>query len=528
MTLSRRQFLVTSGAGALAGLSALSRARLVHARGGFYSDSTLDDLVKRALAAAQKAGATYADIRIVRRSDEAVSTREDHVTGVSASESYGLGIRVIAGGAWGFAATAHVEPKAAEQIALRAVDMAKANAKVLKKAVELAPEPVHVDVWQTPLSKDPFKLSLAEKADFLLGINAEALKVPGVKFVSSNYQGLLEWKLFASSEGSYIEQEITRIDPGYSVSAVDTNSGEFESREHEIQPMQAGWEYVESSTMLADARRIGEEAVKKLKSPSVAPGKKDLILTPSNLWLTIHESVGHPTELDRALGLEANLAGTSFATVDKLGKLKYAHQNVNLYADKTTAGGLATCGYDDDGVKTQRWDLIKNGYFVGYQTTRDQAGWIGEKASRGTSYAQDYKSFPFQRMPNVSLAPAPQARSLEDLVAATDDGVLITGTGSWSIDHQRKNFQFGGQMFYEVKKGKVTRALRDVAYQAYTLDFWNGCDMIGGEQEWRLNGTLGDGKGEPVQSNGVSHGCPPARFKNVNILNTNARNGGGR
>ncbi|HSS02159.1 MAG TPA: TldD/PmbA family protein, partial [Kofleriaceae bacterium] len=274
---------------------------------------------------------------------------------------------------------------------------------------------------------------------------------------------------------------------------------------------------------VADARRIGEQAVEKLKSPSVTAGKKDLILDPSNLWLTIHESIGHPTELARALGYEANYAGTSFATPDKLGKLRIASPIMSFYADKTTPGGLATCGYDDDGVATQRWNLIDKGVFVGYQTTREQAGWIGEKASRGTCYADSFSSFPFQRMPNVSLAPGPQERSLDDLIASTDDGVVIAGRGSWSIDHQRLNFQFGGQVFWEVKRGKRTRMLRDIAYQANTLEFWNSCDAIGGPKSWSLGGSFSDGKGEPGQVNSVSHGCPPARFRGVNILNTNRR-----
>ena len=242
--------------------------------------------------------------------------------------------------------------------------------------------------------------------------------------------------------------------------------------------------------------------------------------------MTIHESIGHPTELDRALGYEANFAGTSYATPDKLGKLRIGSDLVNIYADKTTPGALATCGYDDDGVKTQKWDLVKNGVFVGYQTTREQAGWIGEKTSRGTCYADDFSSFPFQRMPNVSLAPAPMPLGAADLIAATEDGIFITGTGSWSIDHQRLNFQFGGQMFYEVKHGKITGPLRDVAYQANSIDFWNSCDLVaGGAKEWKMGGALYDGKGEPEQNNPVSHGCPPARFRNINILNTNARKG---
>jgi TldD protein len=414
-----------------------------------------------------------------------------------------------------------VDGRTAERVAARAVSIAKANARVRRSPVTLAPTPAHVDVWQTPMQKDPFKIPLEEKVELLLSINAEVLKVPGVKFVSSSYAATAEWKLFASSEGAFIEQTQTRVNPGYTATAV--GGGQFESRAHEIFGAQAGWEYIATSTMLADARRIGEDAVAKLKAKSLGPGKRDLILAPSHLWLTIHESIGHPTELDRVLGHEANFAGTSFATLDKLGKLRYGSDLLNVYAEKTDLPGLATCGYDDDGVKTQKWELIKDGLLVGYQTTREQAGWIGERASRGTSYAMDFKSFPFQRMPNVSLAPGAKDLVTADLISATDDGIYISGNGSYSIDQQRYNFQFGGQMAYEVKKGKIVGPLRDVAYQANALDFWRSLDMIGGRRDWALGASFGDGKGEPAQSNGVSHGCPPARFRRINILNTNRR-----
>jgi TldD protein len=521
MTLTRREFLWGT-AGAAAGAAILSR--LADAR-GLLTDPTLDQLIQRTLAAAKKAGATYADLRIVRRRTERVSTREDHVVDVGADESYGLGVRVIAQGAWGFAASSRVEAVDGEKAAVRAVDIAKASSKVLERPVQLAPTAAHVDVWQTSLTKDPFKIPLADKAELLLAANAEILKVPGVKYASSFFSGLGEWKLFASSEGASIEQNITRIFPGLEATAVDTSSGDFQSRTTDAAPVQAGWEYVEELGLPGLARRVGEEAVEKLKGAAVRPGRRDLILDATNLWLTIHESVGHPTELDRALGYEANMAGTSFATVDKLGKLRYASPIVTIYADKTTPRALATCGYDDDGVKTQRWDLVKNGLFVGYQTTREQAGWIGEKESRGTSYAQDHRSFPFQRMPNVSLAPGKKDLAAKDLIAATDDGVYVVGRGSWSIDHQRYNFQFGGQMFYEVKHGRKVRALRDVAYQANSLDFWNSCDLIGGARAWQMGGSFYDGKGEPLQINAVSHGCAPARFRQINVLDTKTRKG---
>ncbi|MEO7733214.1 MAG: TldD/PmbA family protein [Kofleriaceae bacterium] len=519
MKLSRRSFLSGGSAGALA---LLARPSLSSAR-GLLTEPRLDDLLKRTLAAATKAGASYADVRVVRIRREGIATREDRVERVTSREEYGVGVRVISGGAWGFAATPSVTAADGERAAQAAVAIAKANASHMKKPVVLAPVPANVDVWQTALIKDPFKIPLEDKAELLLAINREAMKVPGVKFATASYQAVSEWKLLASTDGAYIEQEICRLEPSYTVTAIDDKRGEFESCDHPIPARQAGWEYVEAAPLVADARRIGEAAVEKLKAPSVTPGKRDLILEPSNMWLTIHESIGHPTELDRAMGYEANFAGTSFATPDKRGKLRIAAPILTFFADKTTPGGLATCGYDDDGVATQRWNLVENGLFVGYQTTREQAGWIGEKASRGTSYADSYASVPFQRMPNVSMAPGAKERSLEELIAMTDDGIVISGDGSWSIDHQRFNFQFGGQQFWEVKHGKKVRMLRDVAYQANTIEFWNSCDAIGGPKSWWLGGAMNDGKGEPGQVNAVGHGCPPARFKQVNILNTSRR-----
>ncbi len=284
--------------------------------------------------------------------------------------------------------------------------------------------------------------------------------------------------------------------------------------------MGMGYEYVESYPLLEEVRVAAEEAVAMHKAKPAVAGQKTLILHPSNLWLTIHESVGHPTELDRALGYEANYAGTSFLTTDKLGKFEFGSKMVNILADKTQPGGMATCGYDDDGVKTTEFALIKDGVFVDYQTTRDQAHLIGQKASHGCSYADNWSSIPFQRMPNVSLQPGSREVSEKDIIGATDDGVLIKGDGSYSIDHQRYNFQFSGQTFWEVKNGRITTQLRDVAYQSNTPEFWKSCDMLGGRSTYTLGGAFYDGKGQPGQSNAVSHGCPVARFARVNILNT--------
>jgi len=522
--LDRRQLLKASGVSALAALAS-PLARSAEAR-GLLTDPLLEKVVEAALSAAAKAGASYADVRVVRRRDEGISTRDAHVSGVSATESYGLGVRVLAEGAWGFSATSRVEPSEAARVAGVAVGIARANSRGVKHKVELAPEPSHVDLWRTPLVKDPFRIPPGDKARLLIDASVEALKVPGVKYCDGRCQTLGEWKLFASSEGSWIEQDLTRIAAGYDVTAVDAASGRFATRAMQWPARQAGWEHVEEAPFSSEARRIGEEAVEKLRAPRVQPGKLDVILTPSNLWLTIHESVGHPTELDRALGYEANFAGTSFATIEKLGKLQYAAPLVSLYGDKTTPGGLATCAYDDDGVRTQRFDLIKNGLFVGYQTNREQARWVGEKRSRGTNYAMNHRSYPFQRMPNVSLEPGKKSLRLEDLIAATDRGVLIEGRGSWSIDQQRYNFQFGGQTFHWIENGRKKHALRDVAYQASTVEFWNSCDLLGGPDSWELFGSLGDGKGEPGQASAVSHGCPPARFRGVNVLDVGEKEAG--
>jgi TldD protein len=520
MLLGRRSFIRTTASAAA--LAALSRSAAAHARDS-GAESLIGELVERALAEARKQGATYADVRVVRRRVEALRAREHELLDLSFDEDYGLGVRVIASGAWGFAATPRMAAEPVSRAVSAALALARANAKLLKRPVTLAPNPVHVDVWQTPLTKDPFQIPIEQKAELLLGMNAEALQVKGVNYALADYYAIAEWKLLATSEGSHLQQQLTRVAPRFELTAVDAKRGDFESVLHSIAPRQAGWEYIEQANLRADARELGELLLQKLSAASIQPGKRELVLAPSNLWLAIHESIGHPTELDRALGYEANFAGTSFATPDKLGKLRIGAPQLTFYADKTTPGGLATCGYDDDGVKTQRWDLVKNGVFVGYQTTRDQAGFIHEPASRGTSYADSYASVPFQRMPNVSLAPGAAPRTLEDLVSATEDGVLITGAGTWSIDHQRYNFQFGGQLFWEIKRGKRTRMLRDVAYQANSIEFWNACDSIGDRSGFRLGGAMDDGKGQPLQFNGVSHGCPPAHFRNIQLINTSTR-----
>jgi TldD protein len=513
--IDRRRFVQSVIAfGAAAGMH---RADVLLA---FPPSSELRDLADAALAAAKKAGATYADIRINRYRNQFIFTRDRTVQNIVNTEDYGFGVRVIVDGTWGFASSSLVTKQEIARVAIQAAEIARANRKVNAEPVRLAPVDSYETAWNTPVKKNPFDMPLQPKLDLLLHIHEEALKVQGASFVSASMQFVNEQKYFASTEGSHIEQSLIRSYPRFSITAVDRASGKFYSRNSLTAPMGTGYEYVESYPLLEEARVAAEEAVAMHKAKPAVAGQKTLILHPTNLWLTIHESVGHPTELDRALGYEANYAGTSFLTTDKLGKFQFGSPLVTILGDKTQKDAMATCGYDDDGVKTSEFAIIKDGVFVDYQTTRDQAHLIGQKASHGCSYADNWSSIPFQRMPNVSLQPGDKDMSEKDIISATDDGVLVKGDGSYSIDHQRYNFQFSGQTFWEVKNCRITTQLRDLAYQSNTPEFWKSCDIVGGRSTYILGGAFNDGKGQPGQSNAVSHGCPVARFARVNVLNT--------
>jgi TldD protein len=484
-------------------------------------DGVLKGLADAALAAAKQAGASYADIRINRYRNQFLFTRDRRVQNIVNTEDFGFGVRVLVDGTWGFASSSSVTKDDVAAIARQAAAIAKANKSVNTDPVKLAPVEAFPDAeWNTPVKKDPFEVPLQPKIDLLLQMNDVALKVPGARFVSAFMLFVNEKKFFASSDGSYITQSLIRSYPNLSVTAVDRATNRFYQRASLMAPMGMGYEYIESLPLLEEATQAAQDAVAMHKAKTVTPGQKTLILHPTNLWLTIHESVGHPTELDRALGYEANFAGTSFLTPDKLGKFQFGAPQVTIVGDKTQDRAMATCGYDDDGVKTTSFPIIKDGVFVDYQTTRDQAHLIGQKASHGCSYADNWASVPFQRMPNVSLQPAEKDVTEQDIISATDDGIYVKGDSSYSIDHQRYNFQFSGQTFWEVKNGKITTQLRDVAYQSNTPEFWKSLDMLGGKSTYELGGAFGDGKGQPVQSNSVSHGCPVARFARVNILNT--------
>jgi TldD protein len=482
-------------------------------------------LANEALDAARKAGATYADARIGRYRRQTISTRERQVTDVSDSESYGLGIRTLVDGCWGFAATSQMTRTGAQRAAADAVAMSRAARIVRKHRVELAPVTPVTGTWMTPVAKDPIEIAIEEKIAMLLAVNEAALKVPTVRFASSGLQLLREVKTLVTTEGTNITQTMIRVGPSFSDTAIGTK-GEFQSYEHELAPRGQGWEYVESLDMPGNAERWASLAAEKVTARSVEPGTYDLILDPTNLWLTIHESIGHPTELDRAIGEEANYAGTSFiAPPEKtIGRLKFGPEFMNVQADRTQEGSLSRVAWDDEGVPADRWLIVEKGIFKDYQTTREQVARIhkltGVSRSHGCSFAESWDRVQFQRMPNISLLPGDRDLTLDDIVAATERGIIIRNRGSWSIDHQRFNFQFSGQAFHEVRNGKIVGMLRDVAYQSTTPVFWNSMDMIGGKSSYWMGGSFNDGKGEPAQSSSVSHGCVPARFRNVTILNT--------
>jgi TldD protein len=539
--LHRRDFLVATGLGIGGALLGAFPGRAIAAE---ELNSAIDIAVKKALAdaamgAATAAGATYCDVRVGRYLRQFVVTREKTVQNVVNNESTGTGVRVIADGAWGFAATNDLTADGVAKAARQAVAIAKANAKHQTEPVQLAPVKGVGEVsWKTPIVKTSFDVPLKDKVDLLLSVNAAAMGA-GADFVNSTLFMINEQKYFASTDGSYIDQDVHRIWAPFDVTAVDKASGKFRIREGLSAPMGMGYEFLDgkpsdkvvlpngvtvynkSYDIMEDAIAAAKQARVKLNAPSVKPGKYDLVLDPTHTWLTIHESVGHPTELDRVLGYEANFAGTSFATPDKLAAhFQWGSDKVNLVADKTQVGSLGYVGYDDEGVKTKKWDLIRDGKLVGYQAIRDQAHMMGKTESDGCCYADSWSSVQFQRMANVSLEPGKTKLSVADMIADIEDGIYIIGDGSFSIDQQRYNAQFGGQLFYEIKNGKITQQIGDVAYQIRTPEFWNACSAVCDESDYRLGGSFFDGKGQPSQSSAVSHGSSTARFNGINVINT--------
>ncbi|GAB5472873.1 MAG: TldD/PmbA family protein [Maribacter sp.] len=542
--MKRRDFVQMSGLGAgalllpttMMGTSISAEALLAPG---------MDVIVKKrmadvALNTAKSMGATYADSRIGRYLNQYVFTREDKVQNVVNTESFGIGIRVIVNGTWGFASTNDVTEDGIKKATGQAVAIAKANSKFQKEPVVLAPVSGQGEVsWKTPIKKDFKDVPISEKVDLLLSANAAALE-NGANFVNSALFMVNEQKYFASTDGSYIDQDVHRIWPTFGVTAVDQSAGKFKTRQAMSAPMGMGYEYMDglasekldgaaglklyrnSYDMVEDATTAAIQAKEMLSAKSVDPGKYDLVLEPNHLGLTIHESVGHPTELDRVLGYEANYAGTSFATIDKWKSkdFKYGSDIVNIFADKTQPGSLGAVGYDDEGVPCKQWDIIRNGVLVNYQAIRDQVKMIDQNESHGCCYAQSWNDVQFQRMPNISLEAGKEPYSVAEMIKDVEKGIYIAGRGSYSIDQQRYNFQFGGTVFYEIKNGEIVGMLNDVAYQSNTQEFWNSCAKICDKNDYRLFGSFFDGKGQPPQVSAVSHGSSTTRFNDINVINT--------
>ena len=498
-------------------------------------------LADTALNAATKAGASYCDVRIGRYLNQFIITRDLNVENISNTESTGVGVRVIANGAYGFASTNSLTPDGIANAARQAVAIAKANAKLQTEPVRLAPvKGVGEVAWATPVKKDWRAIPVKDKAEMLIAANKAGMAA-GASFMTASLFQINQQKYFASTDGSYIDQDIHRLWAPINATAVDKASGKFRSRAGLSSPVSMGYEYFDAKAsdkvqaaggvttlytnsydIIEDAKLAGKQARDKLTAKSVEPGKYDLVLSPEHLFLTIHENVGHPTELDRVLGYEANYAGTSFVGLDKWEskKFKYGSERVNFVADRTTPGSLGLIGYDDEGVPAKKWDIIRNGILVNYQATRDQAHIIGEKESHGCSYADSWSTIQFQRMPNISLEAGKARLTPDELVKDVKKGIYILGRGSYSIDQQRYNSQFGGTLFYEIKNGKITGQLEDVAYQTNTQEFWNACSAICDERDWRMGGSFFDGKGQPSQVSAVSHGSSTARFNGINVINT--------
>ena len=485
-----------------------------------------DQLAAVALDAAARLGASVAQFRVAAHDSRAVSLRDGEVENIGADTSIAMSVRVVHGGAWGFAATTDLSTAGALDAAKRAVDMAKLSALVIVDEVVLAQEPTHgKQAWTQPIEIDAFTKSDSEVIEFLQRWNTQIAAASIVSHIESNVAMGRDRTFYADLVGNEITQQRDRIYAA--LSAIHVSDTGFEDMRTCAPPAGRGWEYLEGTGWDWDSEisQLPEYLAEKVKSPSVKPGAMDLVIDPTNLWLTIHESIGHATELDRALGYEANYAGTSFATIDKLGDFKYGSPIMNVTGDRTSQHGLSTVAFDDEGVSAQKWNLIKNGILVGYQTDRSIASKIGMERSNGCAFADSALHTPIQRMPNVSLQPGTDNTTTQDLIADVESGIYIVGDKSWSIDMQRFNFQFTGQRFHEIKNGKIVGQLKDVAYQSKTPDFWGAMRRLGGENTYLLGGALNCGKGQPGQVAPVSHGCPSALFTGINVLNTREESG---
>ncbi|MEU6562797.1 TldD/PmbA family protein [Nocardia nova] len=479
-----------------------------------------------ALSAARAAGAEHADLRVHRLVTQSIRLRDGRVESIANDVDLGFAVRVIVDGTWGFASHCELTPERAAAVARRAVVVARTLRALNSERVELADEPVYRDAtWVSPYRVDPFAVATPEKVGLLQDYSQRLASAAGVDHVTASVLQVKEQTYYADTAGSTITQQRVRLHPQLEAISVDAATGAFETMRTLAAPAGRGWEYVTGADGVWDwdgeLGRIPQWLAEKVAAPSVAAGPADLVIDPTNLWLTIHESIGHATEYDRAIGYESAYAGTSFATPDQLGTLRYGTPVMHVTGDRTQEHGLASVGYDDEGVAGQRWDLVRDGTLVGYQLDRVFAPRLGVGRSNGCSYADSAHHVPIQRMANVSLQPDPDHdTSTADLIGRVEDGIYIVGDRSWSIDMQRYNFQFTGQRFFRIRNGELAGQLRDVAYQATTTDFWGSMEAVGGPSTWVLGGAFNCGKAQPGQVAAVSHGCPSVLVRGVNILNT--------
>jgi TldD protein len=482
-------------------------------------------LADAALSRARQLGASHADVRVERILSQSLALRDGAVSSAMDAITVGLAVRVIVDGTWGFASTVELTPTAAAAIAARAVEVARTLRAVNTEPVVRADEPVYAGVsWVSDYDIDPFTVPTQDKIALLGDWSERLLAADGVDHADAACPQVKENKFYADLAGTTTMQQRVWIEPRFTATAVDRAAGQFETMRTLAPPVGRGWEYALGTAggwdFDAELARVPELLAEKMKAPSVDPGRYDLVIDPTNLWLTIHESVGHATEYDRAIGYEAAYAGTSFATPDLLGTLRYGSELMHVTGDRTVPHGLATVGYDDDGVATGEWDLVRDGVLVGYQLDRTFAPRLGLERSNGCAFADSPHHVPIQRMANVSLRPDPaRDTTTDELIAGVDRGIYVVGDKSWSIDMQRYNFQFTGQRFYRIENGRLAGQLRDVAYQATTTDFWGSLRALGGPSSWLLSGALNCGKAQPGQVAAVSHGCPPGLFEQVNVLN---------
>ena len=475
----------------------------------------MKDLLVHALDAATSAGATYADVRGVELTSESLGVRGPIVESLERSESTGYGVRVLVDGAWGYASSSVVAEGDVSRIATLAVDVARASATARNKPIELVPEPAHRATWSTPIEKDPFDVPLEDKVSLLTSASEAMEKVKGVRVGRGTMDLLRQRSWFVSSEGSDIEQTVFHTGAG--IEATSVSDGEVQVRSYpgsfRGHFSAAGYELVEGMQLHEHAEETAEEAVALLSAAPCPSTTTTVVLDGHQTMLQVHESVGHPTELDRVLGMEAAFAGTSFVGIPDLNGLRYGSEHMNITSDSTIEGGLGTFGFDDEGVEAQRVDLIREGILVGFQSSRETAAEMGADRSNGTMRAEGWENFPLIRMTNVSILPG--AGSLEDLLADVSDGIFMSTNKSWSIDDKRKNFQFGCEIAWEIKDGKLGRMLKDPRYTGITPIFWGNLDAVAGPEEWRVWGTPNCGKGQPGQTMRVGHGTSPTRFRNV-------------